>query len=163
MLVLVLGLAELRELRGEFAFARFDHLRRLARTSRSVGDLTRAVENASAEAELVMLFAESNVDALEQVAVSSLWWSAEERLEPLLRLRLGEKAVRAAALAVRAAPSDYEPWLWLARTQASLGLWKQAERCLARAEELAPAGQRLELLAPRKEPVRASTAEQVPG
>ncbi|GAH75522.1 unnamed protein product, partial [marine sediment metagenome] len=75
-----------------------------------------------------------------------------EELDPLLRLRLAEKAVRSAALAVRAAPSDYEPWLWLARTQASLGLWEQGERCLERAKELAPTGQRLELFEPEKGP-----------
>jgi len=145
----VLLLAELGELRGELAFARFLRMKGLAERSRYQADLTRAVHSASAEAELVMFFSQRNPDALWEVVVSSLRWSGREELDPLLRLRLGEKAVRAAALAVRAAPSDYEPWLWLARAQAALGLWEQAQLCLKRAQALAPPGTALELLPAR--------------
>ena len=103
------------------------------------------VRNASAEAELVMFLARGNVDALWEVAVTCLRWSADSDLDPLLRLRMGEVAVRAAVLAVHAAPADYEPWLWLARAQASLGLWEQGRLCLERAQQLAPPGMELEL------------------
>ena len=92
--LVVLGLAELRELRGELAFARFYHLRRLAEKSHDPAELTRAVESASAEAELVMLFSGGNPDALWEVTVACLWWSTQEDLDPLLRLRLGEKAIQ---------------------------------------------------------------------
>lgn len=141
----VLLLAELGELRGELAFARFLRMQQLAEKSSYPTDLAKAVRSASTEAELVMFFSQRNPDALWEVVVSSLRWSGREELDPLLRLRLGEKAVRAAALAVRAAPSDYEHWLWLAHTQAALGLWDQAGLCLNRAQELAPPGEELEL------------------
>ena len=149
--LVVLVLAELSELRGEFAFARFHQMKELAAKSQRATGLTEAVEEASGEAELVMLLSQRNPDALWEVTVSCLRWSAEQDLDPLLRLRLGEKAVRAAALAARAAPSDYEPWLWLARTQAALGLLDQAELCLKRAQELAPPEMDLQLLRPRPE------------
>lgn len=147
--LVVLVLAEVTELRGELAFARFYRMKQLAEKSRYPADLTKAVQSASAEAELVMLFGGRNPDALWEVIVSCLRWSGREELDPLLRLRLAEKAMRAATLAVRAAPSDYEPWLWLARAQAALGLAEQAQLCLQRAQELAPPGMQLQLLAPR--------------
>ena len=142
----VLALAELSELRGELAFARFYRMKQLADKSSYPTDLTKAVRNASAEAELVMLFSKRNPDALWGIIVPCLRWSASEVLDPLLRLRLAEKATRAAALAVRAAPSDFEPWLWFARTQAALGLREHAQLCLKRAQELAPPRTKLELL-----------------
>ena len=92
-----------------------------------------------------MLFNRGSADALHTVSATCMLWSADEDLDPLLRLRLGEKGVTAAALAVRAAPSDYEPWLLLARAQASLGLWEQARKCLARAQELAPPGKAFQM------------------
>ena len=158
--VVVLGVAELRELRGELAFARFYHLQRLAEKSRNPAELTRAVQGAFTEAESVMLFGRGNPDALWEVTVASIWWSTADDLDPLLRLRLGEQAVRAAMLAVRAAPSDYEPWLWLARAQASLGLWKQAQLCLRRAQDLAPPGKKLELYQAKLEKTDFSMALQ---
>ena len=144
--LVVLLLAEMTELRGELAFARFYHMKQLSEKSRYPTDLTRAVRSASTEAEFVIFFSKRNPDALWEVVVSCLRWSGNEELDPLFRLRLGEKAARAAVLAVRAVPSDYEPWLWLARTQAVLGLREQAEVCFDRAQALAPPGARLELL-----------------
>lgn len=141
----LLALAEFTELRGELAFARFYRMSELAERPLYTGDFARVVQNGSGEAELVMLFCRRNPDALSEVVVSCLFWSDSEELDPLLRLRLAEKAVGAAALAVRAAPSDYEHWLWLAHTQAALGLWDQAGLCLNRAQELAPPGEELEL------------------
>jgi len=144
LLVLVVG--ELGELRGELAFARFYRLALVAEKSQDPTDLRAAVEGASREAELVMRYSAGNPDALWEVTVSSLIWSAQGSLEPLLRLRLAERSVRAAALATRAAPSDYETWLWFARTQDALALGPPAEKCLDRARELAPPGAELELL-----------------
>jgi len=145
-LLAALGLSVVRELRGELAFARLLRLRQLVTDAEASGDGTRvlrAVQNSSAEAELVMLFARGNADALRTTAAACRTWSASKHLDPLLRLRLGEKAVTAAALAVRAAPSDYEPWLQLSRALASIGLWEQAQACLQRAQDLAPVGKLL--------------------
>ena len=157
--LVVLVLAEVTELRGELAFTRFHRMKQLAEKSRYPTSLTRAVRSASADAELVMFFSKRNPDALWEVVVTCLQWSGNEGLEPLVRLRLGEKAARAAVLAVRAAPSDYEPWFWLARTQAALGLWKQAEVCLGRAQALAPPGTRMELLPASPEQGKAEAGD----
>jgi tetratricopeptide (TPR) repeat protein len=144
-----LGFTELGEIRGELAFARFLRLKSLVEKMQASGDrsgLSGSVQGASAEAELVMLFSRANPDALRSVSVACMVWSAAGSLDPLLRLRLGETAVTAAALAVRAAPSDYEDWLLLARAEASLGLWEQAQLCLTRAQELAPPGKVLQIV-----------------
>jgi len=157
--LVVLLLTEVTELRGELAFARFYRMEQLAEKSPYPTDFTKAVRSASAEAELVMFFSRRNPDALWEIVVSCLRWSGREELDPLFRLRLGEKAARAAVLAVRAAPSDYEPWLWLAHTQGALGLRKQAEVCLDRARTLAPPGTGLELLPASPEQGKAEAGD----
>ncbi|MCK4376443.1 MAG: hypothetical protein KAX19_13990, partial [Candidatus Brocadiae bacterium] len=147
-LLAALSLGELSELRGEMAFARFYRLLRLANISEGSGrpmELATAVQSACAEAELVMTFSRRNPEALRLIAAAYLSWSESPTLDPMLRLRLGEKAVAAAALAARAAPSDYETWLWLARAQTSIGLWEQAQVCLRRARTLAPPGMELRI------------------
>jgi Flp pilus assembly protein TadD len=151
--VAALCLAELNDLRGELAFARYRRLARLAEMAWKAGrraELASAVQQASAEAELIMRFARQNPDALRIVAATCVGWSGTDGLDPLLRLRLAEKAAAAAGLAVRAAPSDYELWLWLARSQFSLGLGRQAQACLRRAQQLAPPGMSLELVPARQ-------------
>ena len=147
-LLAVVALAEFTELRGELAFARFYRLRRLAEKTRNPGELTAAVTHGSSEGNLVMLFGRGNADALWLVAGTSLHWAARQELDPVLRLALVEKAARAAALAVRAAPSDYLNWVQLARAFGSLGLAPQAELCLERAQDLAPPGGTVQLLRP---------------
>ncbi len=140
--------AELGGLRGEMAFARFRRVRALAQMAVQPGAgsaLDTAVQDASGEAELVMLFGRGNPDALHTVSAACLAWSGDSGLDVLLRLRLAEKAVTAAALGVRAAPSDYEQWLALGRAHAALGMDAQAQTCLARAQELAPPGMVLRL------------------
>ncbi len=143
----VLGLFEFQELRGELAFARFYQFHRLAEKSPHTAEVRSAVSNACQEARWVMLFGRGNPGALVTVSMFCLRWSADGRLDPRLRLRIGEAAVQAALLAVRAAPSDYASWLWLARSHASLGLMEQSRICLRRARELAPPGMALDLSA----------------
>jgi len=144
--VVVLG--EFTELRGELAFARFYRLRRLAEKARNPGQLTAAVTHGSSEGNLVMLFGRGNADALWLVAGTSLRWAARQELDPILRLILVEKAARAAALSVRAAPSDYLNWVQLARAFGSLGLAQQADLCLEQAQDLAPPGETVQLWRP---------------
>lgn len=140
-----LGLMELCELRGELAFVRFCKVARFADEARARGAITRAVREGLVEAELILRFGRGSADALWEVTVTCSRWSQDADLDPLLRLRMGETAARAAVLWVRAAPSDYEPWLWLARAHAALGLNAQSRLCLERAQQLAPRGTRLEL------------------
>jgi len=143
--LIVLAIFEVRELRGELAFRRFYRLEQAADKCRGRETFSRVVKRALSEGELVMLFGKRNPDALWEVSAASLRWSQEEKLHPVLRLRLAENAVSSAALAVQAAPSAYEFWFLLARAEASLGLAGQAEMALKRAQELAPPGRKLRL------------------
>ena len=136
----VLSLVEFGEFRGELAFARFRQVQKLADKTRGPTARAAVVRHASAEAELIMFLSRGNVDALWDVTAGCLQWTQDGDLDPLLRLRVGEVAHRAALLATVVAPSDYESWLWLARTHASLGLPTQSRLCLDRAQELAPPG-----------------------
>lgn len=138
--LVIVGFSELSELRGELAFMRFCQLSRLVEETRYVPTVRDAVRNASSEARLVMLFGRSSPEALRRVSMTCSRWSQNEDLDPMVRLRMAEMSVQAAFLAVRAAPSDYELWLLLARTHASLALSGQSRICLKRAQELAPPG-----------------------
>jgi len=137
----VAAFGELTELRGELAFVRFYRLRRIAEKTQTPAELSTVVTLGASEGNLVMQFSRGNADALWLVAGTSMRWAARQELDPKLTLILTEKAVRASALAVRAAPSDYLNWLQLARAFASIGLEPQADRCLERAQELAPPGE----------------------
>ena len=152
-----LALAELTELRGELAFARFCYLERLAKKSRTPDHLAKVVRNASSEATLVVLFANRSPDALWGITMSCLRWVGREELDPVLQLRLAERAAQAGMLAVRAAPSDYDNWLRLARAHAALGLWDEADMCLNRARQLAPPGLELQLLEAERDAHRSDS------
>lgn len=143
--VVLLGFGELGEMRGELAFARFHRLQRLAARPLSKGQLEITIENASAEADLVMLFSRRNPEALTSVSAACQTWVSRKELDHVLRLHLADKAVQTAALAVHAAPSDYYAWLRLASAQAGYGLWEGAQVSMARAQDLAPPGKRLRL------------------
>jgi O-antigen ligase/ribosomal protein S18 acetylase RimI-like enzyme len=157
----VVGLAcvELGELRGELAYARFLSCYRLSRSLRQemqeaaeAQEFDRAVkavvESAAPDAELVGLYAGRNPDALWDVSRISLRWAEAEELDPRLRMSLAERAVRFGLLAVRAAPSDFDNWLCLARALDAVYLGEQAGLCLQRAQQLAPPGVSLELRPP---------------
>ena len=143
-----LSAAELSELRGELAFTRFWRLHRMLRAMEEVpdpGSSTALARTAATEADLVMRFARGNPEALRLLSVACLQWAGGQAGTPLIRLQMAERGVSASALAVVAAPSDYELWLGLARACASLGMWGQADTFLTRARELAPPGRALTL------------------
>lgn len=144
-MLIVVFLRDPGELRGELALARFIHLEQVADQAELPGERAEAVRDAGAEADALLRLATGEPGALCDIAAACLWWSGEGQVAPTERLRLGERAARAAALAARRAPSDYEPWLWLARAQASLGLEPQARLCMARALHLAPPDVRREV------------------
>ena len=139
----VMSLAEFQELRGETAFARLCRFRQVWEKANSAAVAESAVASVSREADWVMLFGRGNPDALRELAVMCRECFQNAGLDPKVRLRMGEKSVAAALLAVRAAPSDYETWLLLACAQASLGLRGQSALCLRRARELGPPGMTL--------------------
>lgn len=140
-----LTLSELDELRGELAFARFRRLMMLAEKSRPSTDIAEVLRYASVESRLVRRYGRGNPDALGGITVSALRWSRDRELGLTLRLHLAEEAVQAALLAVRSAPSDYEPWVCLAQSFAAVGLGDYSRLCLKRAQELAPPGMKLQV------------------
>ncbi len=141
-----LSLVELTALRGELAFARFLWLERTAQEAPTGRELSSVVRDTSTESELVMLFARDNPDALWEVARMYTVWAKSGVVDPLLTLRLGEKAVGFSLLAVQAAPSDFANWSRLARALDLMFLPQQAALCLERARELAPEGVEPQLL-----------------
>lgn len=135
--------AELEELRGALAHARFEQYRRAAYDAAqhrllSPDAVTLALEESDA------IFACSTMDpgAFYDIAYHCLLWSSEPGLNPMVRWRLIERAHESARLAARQAPGDYLPWLWLARAEKALGRSSQADRAWARAIDLAPPGMR---------------------
>jgi len=129
----------LDELRGALAYARFDMARRMASGTESERRQECVLQRASEEAKVVMSCGSLKAQELWEISRACHRWSEEEDLQDsLLRLAWAEEAVRAAALAARAAPSDYTNWLQLARTLAALGLKCSAEKCRERARQLAP-------------------------
>ena len=146
LLIALLFVAESVEFYGELAFARFLYFCRLGDKCETPLELTGAVQDASDEASLIIAYDRGSPDALREVTKTYLRWVTKEELDPALRLGLADTIPQAAALAVCAAPSDYEMWLWLARSQSALGLRNQSDLCLKRAQELAPPGMKLKLL-----------------
>ncbi len=133
-----LMLAQVGALRGELAFQRFCRLDLLTRHLTEGAELEAAVRNGAGEGDLVMELAGRNPDALWTVSAACERWSGRHELDPVLRLNLADTAVCAAALAVRATPSNYENWLQLARAFRGVGLLEQTRSCLERAGRLAP-------------------------
>ncbi|MBT3296508.1 MAG: O-antigen ligase family protein [Verrucomicrobia bacterium] len=135
-LVCLLMILEGRALRGELAFSRFYYLARLTRNVENSADLAATVSNACKEAELVKALAPHNSDALGEVTAMMLDWTMDARLSRELRIRIATRAIESATIAVRGARSDYLPWLSLARTYFTLGLYDQAEATLDQARSL---------------------------
>ena len=136
VVVTALLLAEHGEVRGEFAFARFLYLQKVAAKATSVAELRRTVAVAGPEAGLVRRYARHNADALGEVSGALLAWARTPALDRELRLRLAEKAAETAWLAIQAAPADYLAWLWMARVQLTTGHWDEADVCRRRARDL---------------------------
>lgn len=135
-LVSLLLVYEGRALRGELALARFFYFNRLIEKSDKSTVFPSVVARAFNEAELVKDLAPHNADGLAEVTSIMLKWTLDTRLPRDMRTRIATRAVDTATVAVRGAPSDYLPWLALARTYFTLGLWDQAEIALKRARDL---------------------------
>jgi hypothetical protein len=137
---------EWTELRGSLAFARFRRLQRLAELDLSPTGLAEVFENACAEADLVVQLGSDDAEALYGMCTAFRTWSGDDRLAPLTALRAADRAAGVAVLCVRAAPSDYAPWLLQAQAMGAIGLWDGALASLEVASRLAPPGMELRLL-----------------
>ncbi len=75
--------------------------------------------------------------AIAALALMSLLMVLESRaLRGELRTRVATRAIESAMVSVKGAPSDYLPWLVLARTYFTLGMWDHAEIVLKQARHL---------------------------
>ncbi len=134
--VCLLMVLEGRALRGELALSRFFYLQRLAEKTDDPVSLEAVVSRAFDEADLVRELAPHNADGLAEVTSGMLTWTLDGRLPRDLRTRIATRAIESATVSVHGAPSDYLPWLALARTYFTLGLWDQAEIALKQARHL---------------------------
>ncbi len=136
VMVCLLMVLQSRALRGELALSRFVYLDKLAGKTDDTQALQGIVTRAFEEAELVKDLAPHNADGLADVTSAMLSWTLDGRLSRDLRTRIATRAIESATASVRGAPSDYLPWLALARTYFTLGLWDQAEVSLKQARHL---------------------------
>ena len=142
----VIASLELLALRGALGYMRFDLERRAAIKANTTDYFVSRVRLASSDAEAVLAHGQGIPLALWEASNACLRWAVDERIaDPLMRLQLLEKAVKFAAGAVEAAPSDYLMWQELARGQLVLGLGGAAQQSLDRAQELAPPGKKLKI------------------
>ena len=142
----VLMLVNLGDMGGGLAFARFIQWQKIAERTQDLHYQSAAVEATRAEAEHLIKSRTGDADALIEIVVNNLWQAANWHLDPDLRVRLSDQASTAAIRAAQAAPSDYECWLWLGRTELVLGKPSAARLCLGRAQDLAPPGMKVEQL-----------------
>ena len=135
-----LTVAQCREWAGELAFARFVHWQKIASAQVSPEIRREAASEAMDEADEMIRGKLMNPDAHLEVLLSSLKNAADPDLPADLRIRLAAQAQSAGMLAVTAAPSDYEYWLWLSRALRVNGRPLPARIAAGRAKDLAPPG-----------------------
>ncbi len=138
--LLAISLAEARELQGELAFARILQTQAAIKSVKNPAHKAYHILNASEDAEAAMRYSGGNADAMMEIALYSLRQLGHPEIDASFRIRLADQAARAAAAAVRSAPSDYECWSWLGRAEAIQGHSDRARICQAKARELAPRG-----------------------
>lgn len=138
--VLWMCAVQMRQLSGELAFARLLHWQQIAEAAPTYDARFEAVEETSAEAATMAEIELPNPDAQLEVVLACLRNASERELPPELRIRLAAQAQAAGLLAVRAAPSDYEYWLWLARALRVNGRPLPARNAMGRAKDLGPPG-----------------------
>jgi O-antigen ligase len=131
---------------ADLAFVRFLYLQRRSSKAGDVVGYQATVRAANREASVVVSQNRADPDVLREIAAASFSWVSSGDLEWRFRRGLVGRTIECAVLAVRAAPSDYLAWLWLARTQALIGKWDEAEICLERARELVTPGTKIRLL-----------------
>ena len=130
---------QLPAFQAALAQTRFQLASRAAEETWQAEHFVNEVKHATADINLMIRHGDADPRGLIEASAASLEWSLDERLpSPAFRIQLGENAVRAAAAAVVAAPSDFFMWRELARSQLALDLWGDALASLDMAQRLAP-------------------------
>lgn len=140
-----------RDLRGELAFSRFTYLTRLAARTADPEAREAVAQNAATEAELVVIGG-FDPDTLGDVARTLVDWALDREISRPTRAALAAQAERVAAIAILGAPSNYLPWLELARIQLLLGQWDQSEISLYRSRQLVKHPEQIRMFAPMPKP-----------
>ncbi|MGD9872963.1 MAG: O-antigen ligase family protein [Kiritimatiellia bacterium] len=144
----VISLMQAGELRGELAAARHRQWGQCALLSRNAEQRLQCIGEAVREGEAVLLSGQGNPEQMLGIAMRSIKWLRDTRLDAKVRIGLADQALLLTASAVRAAPTDYEYWLWLARAAFIGNQPRAAAACLERARQLAPAQQPVYLYLP---------------
>jgi hypothetical protein len=122
------------------AFERFERLERVYRKSDEPAMLEAIVASARADAKMCTGLGRQSPELLIEVVAAHFRWASDKRLSPMTRRLLENDALSMASIPVRAAPTDFSAWLWLARGSAMVGQWTAVDRCMERAAELRPRG-----------------------
>lgn len=133
------------EFRGALAFARFEYMGKMVDRLDDRDGISKAAGEALVDASAAAYQNPCNVNNLVDTVPVVMRLAMMQRMPLKDRAGLADKAVAFSVLAVYAAPSDYLCWLWLARSQALVGQWDDAELSLERAGRLKPNGSRLVL------------------
>ncbi len=144
-------LVNARALRGELALARLFYWQK-AEAKSPPPAAAQALTMALTEAETIRAAGNRNADGLTDAAALFLNWGLREDLDRRLRIRLAETSVVLAWDAVRAAPSDYTAWLWLARGLMAFSQVDAADTALERARTLASHPGEVRLFLPPERP-----------
>lgn len=141
-------LTQINELRGELAAARHRQWGQAALLSKNPDQKLQCIAEAVREGETVLAYGRGNPDQALRIAMRNIKWLRDTRLAPEVRIALADQALMLTALAVQAAPTDYEYWLWLGRAAFIGNQPRAAAACLERARQLAPANQPVYLYLP---------------
>jgi len=152
LLIALISLTQVRELKGELAAARHHQWGRCALKSKGVKQRQLCIREAVYEGQLIAAHGAGSPDQALKIAIRNIKWLRDTRLDPEVRIELADQALLLTALAVQAAPTDFEYWLWLARACFIGNRPQAASVCLKRARQLAPVQQPVYLYLPPSGP-----------
>lgn len=152
LLLTAICLLQARELQGELAAARHRQWGQCALLSKGVKQRQQCIREAVYEGQIFAATGRGNPEQALRIAIRNFKWLRDTRLDPELRIELADQALLLTALAVQEAPTDFEYWLWLARSCFIGNRPHAASLCLERARQLAPVQQPVYLYIPPSGP-----------
>ena len=127
----------------DLATVRFNNYWQHAQPGSQRSDMEQQAKLALREADIILRQKPILADAQIDLAARCLAWAATPDFSDNTRAAMAYQALRAAAQATRAAPSDYSGWLLLSHAQAALGVEPDALISYQQARRLVPDGRPL--------------------